>query len=59
MILESPCLSYFTQRAQSSAFFPVARLGILSYWFMVEKYHIMVYMPPVVDIHSSALLQLA
>ena len=40
-----------------SSFFPVALLGIISYFFMVEKYCI-VYMHPIVCIHSSVLVQL-
>ena len=39
-----------------STFFPEA--GMISYFFMVEKYSVM-YMDPIVCIHSSVLLQLA
>ena len=41
-----------------STFFPGAGLGIISYFFMVEKYSA-VYTDPIVCIHSSVLLQLA
>ena len=58
MILVFPRLPHFTWNDHLYTFFPEAGLGIISYFFTVEKYSV-VYMDPIVCIHSSVLLQLA